>query len=123
MVEQVNELQIEGLLTKLKELRQELYAEVETLKKTASPVLLDQQAVGRVSRIDALQQQQVAHANLGQCQERINQIELALHKIDNEDYGYCEDCGNPIAAARLELHPESSLCINCQQQQENRENN
>lgn len=114
----IDEVQVEGLLTKLHQLKHELDDEVDSLKGAADPVTLDQQAFGRVSRGDALQQQNMAKANLGQCQERIRQIEEALRKIDNEDYGLCDGCGENISLARLNARPESPLCISCQEKWE-----
>lgn len=116
----VDEGEIEQLLDQLTDLRSELYDEVISLKHVSEPVELDQQAVGRVSRGDALQQQNMAKANLGQCQERIRQVEDALHKIDAEEYGICEECGEPISMQRLHAQPETPYCIKCQTLQEQR---
>ena len=110
----LSEDQIEQLLDHLTDLRSELYEEVTSLKHSSKPVELDQQAVGRVSRGDALQQQNMAQANLGHCQERIRQVEEALNKIDSEEYGYCEECGEPIAPERLSASPETPYCVKCQ---------
>ncbi|MCP4598817.1 TraR/DksA family transcriptional regulator [Neptuniibacter sp.] len=118
MTDFIDDVQVEQLLDKLHKLKHELDDEVDSLKHTAEPVKLDQQAFGRVSRGEALQQQNMAKANLGQCQERIRQVEEALRKIDSEDYGYCDSCGDEISLARLHAKPESPLCIGCQEQQE-----
>lgn len=114
----VDDVQIETLLQKLHRLQGELNQEVDSLKQTAQPVKLDQQSIGRVSRGDAIQHQSIAKANLAQCQERIQQIDDALRKIDTEDYGYCEACGEMIAFERLSAKPECSLCLTCQAKQE-----
>lgn len=114
----IDETQIEQILSQLKSLRDELGEEVISLKHASKPVLLDQQSVGRVSRGDAMQHQNMAQANLDQCQERIRKIDEALHKIDAEEYGYCDECGNEIAFQRLQARPEASLCIDCQSKQE-----
>jgi DnaK suppressor protein len=47
----------------------------------------------------------------GQLREQIDEIEHALAKIETGDYGTCEVCGNPIAAARLEAMPATRYCI------------
>ena len=114
----IDEIEVESLLEKLHSLRHELDEEIDSLQKESQPVQLDQQAFGRVSRGEALQQQSMAKANLAQCQERIRQIDEALQKIDAEDYGYCDACGERIALARLNARPESPLCISCQEKQE-----
>ena len=114
MSEYMDDVQVESLLQQLHRLRDELNEEVISLQGAAEPVVLDQQAFGRVSRGEALQQQNMAKANLGHCQERIRQIEDALQKIDSEEYGCCDDCGAAISLPRLSARPESPLCIECQ---------
>ena len=118
MADVIGHLEVEQLLSKLTELKGELGEEVDALNGASQPVTLDQQSVGRVSRGDALQQQNMALANLQQCQERIRQIDDALKKIDSDDYGFCESCGEPISFERLQVRPESTLCIRCQTIQE-----
>lgn len=120
MADFVDDVQIESLLTKLHRLQGVLIEEVDSLKQAAQPVKLDQQSFGRVSRGEALQQQSMAKANLAQCQERIQQIDDALRKIDNENYGYCEACGEMISFSRLIAKPESTFCLACQAKQEQR---
>lgn len=117
----IDETQIEQILSQLQSLRSELGEEARSLKNAAKPVQLDQQSVGRVSRGDAMQQQSMAKANLDQCQERIRKIDEALHKIDAEEYGYCDACGSEISLQRLKARPEAALCIHCQSAQENAE--
>lgn len=52
--------------------------------------------------------------------ERVNQVEHALSRLDNETYGQCERCGNPIPKARLEAFPAATLCVTCKQLEERR---
>jgi len=95
---------------------------LETLLGSAQidtrPVALDQQAVGRVSRIDAIQQQQMALAGRQQAAAQRRDNERALQRIDSGSYGVCEDCGEAIAFARLQAQPGSCLCIDCQSARE-----
>ena len=79
---------------------------------------LDQQSVGRVSRIDAIQQQQMAIANRAQATQELGRVERALARIDDGDYGSCLECGEAIAVARLQAQPWASLCIDCQSARE-----
>ena len=78
-------------------------------------VQLDQQSVGRVSRIDAIQQQQMATALKQQQRLHLQQVNRAINELDNGDYGYCQQCGDVIAFARLKARPESVMCVKCQQ--------
>lgn len=76
-------------------------------------VELDQQAVGRLSRIDALQGQEMALAQARRREAELKRIKTALERLDTEDYGYCITCGDDIAVRRLELDPAVQTCIEC----------
>lgn len=104
--------------SQLQTLLAELEEEISGLQEAAAPVTLDQQAFGRVSRGDALQQQNMAKANLALAEQRRLSVLRALAKIDSEDFGYCEACDEDIALPRLQARPDSALCISCQQQHE-----
>ena len=76
-------------------------------------VELDQQSVGRLSRMDALQRQAMA-----QAQERARAVELArleqaMRRLEDGEYGWCATCGDEIAAARLEVDPAAAVCVEC----------
>jgi DnaK suppressor protein len=55
-----------------------------------------------------------------QALEHLEQVERALQKLDEEKYGKCENCGETIAAARLEALPHAPLCVDCQSEQDRR---
>lgn len=93
----------------------ELQDLLQQREQTSRPVELDQQSVGRVSRIDAIQQQQMAAANKKQAEVELKQIFRALKEIEEEEYGYCQECDKPIPFARLQIKPTAALCISCQQ--------
>ncbi|MEM9550001.1 MAG: TraR/DksA C4-type zinc finger protein [Pseudomonadota bacterium] len=77
-------------------------------------VTLDQQSVGRLCRMDALQNQAMAKAQ--QARRAIEETRLlgALGRLDTGEYGYCEDCGERIAVKRLELDLAATRCVSCQ---------
>jgi len=79
----------------------------------AQTVELDQTRVGRVSRMDALQQQAMSQESMRRRQIALRNIESALARIESGDYGYCIDCGEDIAEGRLEIDPAGPLCVNC----------
>lgn len=102
-------------------LRQQILAQASELEQLlvgqhakAKPVQLDQQAVGRVSRIDAIQQQEMAKAGEVHSAKHLQALHGALKRLDSGDYGFCEECGETIALARLKIKPEALFCINCQ---------
>ena len=106
--------QIEQLRSLLIEMQQELRTQISSQDSSTKPVTLDQQSVGRVSRIDAIQQQQMAIANQQQTRKLLQHIELALQRIKDREYGACIGCDEPIAFARLMAQPVATLCIKCQ---------
>ena len=71
-------------------------AELEGLSKTSKsgrdPVILDQQSVGRLSRMDAMQQQSMDLAREERRQQRLGILAAALQRIEADDYGYCLRC-------------------------------
>ena len=94
---------------------QRLRAERATLTKAGvdtraarAPVQLDQQTVGRLSRMDAMDRAQEARR-----QTRIRMIDDALKRIESGDFGACVSCGEEILPARLEGDPAVPVCIDC----------
>ncbi len=77
------------------------------------PVELDQQSVGRLSRMDALQSQAMAQALEARRQERLQRIAAAARRLDDGEYGECLACGAEIAQKRLEFDPAVALCVDC----------
>lgn len=76
-------------------------------------VQLDQQSVGRISRIDAMQNQQIALAADRQRRTQIARIRRALSNLDQECFGLCVQCGDEISEGRLGVDPATPLCIKC----------
>lgn len=93
--------------------RAELKKERALSASARGTVALDQQNVGRLSRMDALQQQAMAQATERQRAAGIAKIDAALRRIDDDEYGYCLECGEEIAAKRLEIDPAVALCVRC----------
>jgi len=111
---EITQQQLVQLHSALEDKRQQLEAQLENSELDTKPVVLDQQSVGRVSRIDAIQQQQMALANQQQSTQQLKRIELALQRIDSGEYGFCLQCEEPIAFARLQAQPFAGLCLDCQ---------
>lgn len=98
---------------KLQSLREELQTIEASENDAGETVELDQQRMGRLSRMDALQGQQMAQASARRRKEMLTRIEGALRRIDNDDFGYCYVCGEDIDTARLEVDPTTTRCIDC----------
>lgn len=76
-------------------------------------VELDQQAVGRLSRMDALQNQAMARAGQARRDVEVKRLTAALKRMEEGEFGFCEDCGEEIGRGRLELDPAATRCISC----------
>jgi DnaK suppressor protein len=91
--------------------------ELEDLSRAAKdnrkPVALDQQSIGRLSRMDSLQVQAMDMAAHEQRRKTIIRIKAALARIDKGDFGYCVTCDEDISEKRLEFDPSTPLCISC----------
>lgn len=77
------------------------------------PVDVDQQSVGRLSRMDSLQVQAMAVAAEERRRQRIAQIDAALKRLADGTYGECVVCGEAIAPKRLALDPAVPTCVRC----------
>lgn len=77
------------------------------------PVELDQQSVGRLSRMDAMQQQAMAAAQDARRQGSIRALESAIRRINGDDFGWCQICAEFIGEQRLALDPTLLRCRNC----------
>lgn len=102
----------------LMQLRDELQAALDDGEDAAKPVSLDQNKVGRLSRMDAMQQQAMQQAGQDAIKKRLVDVSHALQALESGDYGYCERCGNEISEERLRVRPEARFCVSCQQVQE-----
>jgi len=98
---------------KLQNLREDIVALSEAAKDNRKPVALDQQSVGRLSRMDSLQVQAMDKAQETARQKRLVRIDAAMRRLEAGDYGYCAACDEEIGAKRLELDPAVPLCIGC----------
>ncbi|SDH51067.1 TraR/DksA family transcriptional regulator [Roseospirillum parvum] len=85
----------------------------EKTRQDRAPVELDQQSVGRLSRMDALQMQAMAQAADRARGGEAGRIKAALARLEEGDYGYCVGCGEEIAEKRLEIEPTVPTCIAC----------
>ncbi len=94
-------------------LRQNLREAQETGNQAEATVELDQTRVGRLSRMDAMQAQAMSIETGRRRRQKLLQIDAALRRIDEGEYGYCQECGEDIAAKRASrltpLHCSASI--------------
>ncbi|MEL6290731.1 MAG: TraR/DksA C4-type zinc finger protein, partial [Pseudomonadota bacterium] len=100
-----------AMRAKLTERKRELLSVDQISENSRQAPELDQTSVGRVSRIDAIQAQQMALANKRNRQRELAQIEAALTRLDDGDFGYCVTCDEPINPKRLGLNPAVPTCM------------
>ena len=105
--------EIEQIRKKLLRLRSELQELEQTSKETSEPVDLDQTRVGRVSRMDAIQAQQMALESARRRRHQLVEVKAALRRMDSGEYGYCFVCEEEINPRRLFADPTNTRCISC----------
>ncbi len=94
-------------------LREELESIAATGAESLRIVELDQAKVGRLARMDAMQAQAMAQATGLRREQMLRKIEAALLRIDNDDFGICQVCEEPIPMKRLEFDPTATRCVDC----------
>ena len=70
-------------------------------------------AIGRVSRMDAINNKTINEASLRQAENKLKTLKIVLSKIDDNDFGICLKCKQAIPLGRILIRPESLLCVNC----------
>ena len=89
-----------------------LRAEARTEETDPAAVAVDV-AIGRLSRLDSMQMEEVRKDATRRRNLRIHQLQEALKRMDEGSYGICESCGGGIACPRLRERPEANLCSGC----------
>ena len=101
------------------EIQEMVRKEIEKTKKTIAdykdmtiPEGLDD-AVGRVSRMDAINNKSITQAALRQAEEKLKKLNYVLSQIDKDGFGECRRCGGQIPIGRIILMPQSVHCVRC----------
>jgi DnaK suppressor protein len=85
---------------------------IEEYQELTKPVAPDV-AIGRISRMDAINNKSITEAALRQSEEKLVNLQRVLSKIDEKDFGICLKCHKQIPFGRLLIRPESLYCVNC----------
>ena len=100
-------------------LRKKIVSDIESLKRRiedtesfSDPVAPDK-AIGRISRMDAINNKSIFDASLRNSRNRMKLLENALNNIDDSEYGICRKCHQPISVDRLKVRPEILFCAAC----------
>ena len=97
--------QIRALINKMKE-------DIIGLEKMTEPVK-PENSLGRISRMDAINNKSLMEVSLRNKRDKLTKLRVALVNIDNENFGQCKMCKNPIQPKRLIYMPESNRCVRC----------
>ena len=102
-----------------KEIRQKIQSEIKKteieiseLKELTKPIA-PENAIGRLSRMDAINNKSIYDAALVKAQDKLQKLLVADRNVDNPDFGTCVKCGKPIPIGRILLIPQSNRCVNC----------
>lgn len=86
--------------------------EIEQLKELTKPIKPDN-AYGRLSRMDAINNKSINDAALREQKSRLQKLERAMERLDDEEFGSCVKCGDEIPMGRLTFMPWTTTCVNC----------
>ena len=87
---------------------------IEDYKEMTKPVAPDD-AIGRISRMDAINNKSVTESALRQAELKLRNLQNALNRVGTKDFGRCARCQQPIPIGRLLIRPESRHCVRCAQ--------
>ena len=103
-------------MSELKQILLDKISETELLVKEyqelTKPIAPDV-AIGRISRMDAINNKSITEAALRQAEEKLRNLQRVLSKIDDKDFGLCLKCHKRIPLGRILIRPESLYCVNC----------
>lgn len=117
--EELSEDEEVELAADLHALRLELEAQLGNIAESVKPVDLEE-PIGRLSRMDAMQQQKMAEASRRSVRQRFDRVGAALAACERGEYGLCLTCEEAIGYRRLKARPETALCLDCQSAKERR---
>jgi len=86
--------------------------QIEEYKEMTKPVAPDC-SIGRISRMDAINNKSVTEASLRQAQDKLRNLLYVASQIGTKDFGLCLKCKRPIPLGRILIRPESLFCVNC----------
>lgn len=86
--------------------------QIEEYKELTKPVE-PENAIGRISRMDAINNKSVTEAALRKAKDKLEKLNFALTKVDDEDFGVCIKCKKSIPLGRILIMPQARTCVNC----------
>jgi len=106
-VEELNTIE-----TSIKEEIKNTLVLIENYKALTKPIA-PENAIGRISRMDAINNKTVNEAALRKAEQKLTNLKIALSNINDNDFGLCSKCKSPIPIGRILLMPQTRFCVNC----------
>lgn len=113
MAPHLTDEQIDALRGELERILSKLERSMRTTEEAMRPVELDQSAVGRLSRMDSLQNQGLTRNLQERETAKLAQVLSARARLDAGTYGACTECGADVPFQRLLIFPEAPTCAAC----------
>jgi DnaK suppressor protein len=110
-MEILNKLELKARIAEEISKTEKLVIEYKDLTRPVEP----ENAIGRISRMDAINNKSVTEAALRKAIEKLEKLRTALTKVDSDDFGICIKCKKPIPLGRILVMPQSRTCVNCSQ--------
>ena len=108
----MNAERIEYFRKRLQDLAEEINVDLVANRDDAGIVELDT-SIGRLSRMDAMQNQQIALELRRRRENQLLRIKNAFKRMDRGEYGRCSKCKTAITEERLEVFPDAMMCVLC----------
>jgi DnaK suppressor protein len=108
-------------------LREHIESRIEEIRTSllretgGSSAVTPDNAIGRLTRLDAMQAGKMTEELRRQRQAELTRLEAALRRVDEEEFGVCAQCEEPIAMTRLLARPDARMCVGCAERAEQRE--
>lgn len=113
-----DDIDIDAIKQQLADRKADLERAATAAEAGQGSIELDQTREGRLSRMDALQTKAMADASQRRRKQELQRIANAFRRIDEGEFGYCGECGEPIGAKRLQVDPTTVLCIACAEERD-----
>ena len=100
------------ITNKIKLSIKETLSKIKEYREFTKPIHPDN-AIGRVSRMDAINNKSVIEAALRECEKKLFNLKFIESLIDKDNFGICVSCKKSIAFKRILFRPQSMKCVKC----------
>lgn len=100
------------LISKIEEEISVTERKIKDLRNLTKPIS-PRDAIGRVSRMDAINNKSVNQNSLRQAEVKLSNLKRVLENVGTPNFGICVKCKNQIPIGRILIRPQSLLCVNC----------